>query len=534
MAKVIGSEAGGYATVAPTENYIGQALQNVEQNAFKYREEERQEQAKKAALAKAKQDALDKERDDEANDLEKLGAIRAKDSGISGIDSAISNGMSSLREKYINYKRSYRKTGDKNDLLKMSSALNQLHGLSTLPDSYKKVVDNVRDMYDKGEIDKSEVDRLTELGDKIEKGFIVPKIENGTMSFDVYGRDAETGQLSSLDIKNMKGEELLNQLTPQKKFDKLKDIQEVAEGYGKPVTNFNKQKNSNVTEVPDLENKIKNSVNLLFKDEGKLQKYAKAYGINKAVKDLTQEEQTAIANQYTTDLRANFNKGEVPNMVLRDQALQEENDRLKKVADAKKVKVKAFTPPVDIETKGGMNSELGINTAKGDKILGPTYEKGKSGPVQGVVLKPNGTYSFSIAERKDKKLNAEGLANEKEFRENPDNEGEDYEPLESDYKFSKSKPTEFTSAKNSNVLSKYVRTMLNPATGEYFQNFKEYKQYYDKFKPAATASKPKQNYRNPIEAGLNPDNAFTRQAKATKKAPAFDAEAYYKNYKAKK
>lgn len=518
MARVIGSEAGGYATILPTENYIGQALQNVEQNAFKYREEKRLEEAKKAALAKAQQDALDKQREEEANDLEKIGAIRAKDSGISGIDSAVSNGLASAREEYINYKRAYRKSGDKNDLVKMSTALNKLHAISTIPDSYKKVVDNIRDMYNKEEIDDDELDRLTELGDKIEKGFVVPKIENGVMSFDVFERD-DKGQISKQAIKNMKGEDLINQLTPQKKFDKLKDIEEVSKGYGPAVTNFNRRTNENVTEVPDLENKIKNSVNLLLQDEARLKKYAKAYGINKAAKDLTQEEKTAIANQYTTDLRNNFNRGAVPNMVLRDQKLQEENDRLKKAEGSKKTKEETpFEPPVDVVIKGGANSDLGVKIAKGDKILGPTYKQGKSGPVNGVVLRPDGTYVFSVSERKDKSLNAQGLANQKAWEQDEANAGEEFEPDESDYKFSPSKPTAFTSTKNSNVLSKYVRGMLNPATGKNFQNFTEYQKYYNKFKPTASA---------------------TNQVKETKKAPAakkaaFDAVAFYNQHKGKK
>lgn len=34
-------KSGSYATVAPTQNYLGQALANIEDNAFKYRQEKR-------------------------------------------------------------------------------------------------------------------------------------------------------------------------------------------------------------------------------------------------------------------------------------------------------------------------------------------------------------------------------------------------------------------------------------------------------------------------------------------------------------
>jgi hypothetical protein len=200
------------------------------------------------------------------------------------------------------------------------------------------------------------------------------------MSFNVYGRDKETGKLSTVDIKNMKGEELLNQLTPQKKFDKLKDIEEVSKGYGPAVTDFDKKTNQDITGVPDLDNKIKNSVNLLFQDEAKLKKYAKAYGINKDVKDLTQEEKTAVANQYSKDLHNNFNTGKRPNMVLRDQALQEENDRLKKLKAAS-----------DDKTPNNESIDVSVQVGKTDEITGQEMKPGtlklthRPGPKSNVI-----------------------------------------------------------------------------------------------------------------------------------------------------
>lgn len=516
MAKVIGSEAGGYATVAPTENYIGQALQNVEQNAFKYREEKREQEAKKAALAKAKQNALDKERDDEVNDLEKLSAIRAKDSGFSGIDSAVSNGLSSAREEYINYKRAYRKSGDKADLLKMSSALNKLYTISTIPDSYKKAVDGLRDGIGNGTVSRSEEKRIANFAKQIEQGYVVPKFgADNTMSFDVFERD-ENGQLSKEVIKNMKGEEVISNLTPGKRLDYNKHVKEVQGLAGDAVDIV---KNGIKTHgVPDKEKYAETKAKELLTSPNLFDDIAQQYEIEEDEKTgYTPEQKAEVQNRYYNDILRGLNTGTQRDYSDEEMALKKRKENRLANPKTEKTKEKPFEAPVDLVTKGGKNTELGITIAKGDKILGATYEKGKSGPVQGVVLKPNGTYSFSIAERKNNTLNAQGIANEKAFYEDADNDGEEFEPAESDYKFSKSKPTEFTSTKNSNVISKYVRGMLNPSTGRYFQNFKEYKQYYDQFKPKDSAQ---------VEA---------KQAKkTTPKTPAFDAEAYYKNYKAKK
>ena len=57
-------KVGSYATVAPTQNYLGQALSNIEDNAFKYRQEKRiqeQQEADKQEKELAKQDADYKE-----------------------------------------------------------------------------------------------------------------------------------------------------------------------------------------------------------------------------------------------------------------------------------------------------------------------------------------------------------------------------------------------------------------------------------------------------------------------------------------
>jgi hypothetical protein len=65
MAGVIGSSGGGYATVNPTQgNPLGEALQNVENSAFGYRAERREEDQMRAQQAKAQKDALDAETKD--------------------------------------------------------------------------------------------------------------------------------------------------------------------------------------------------------------------------------------------------------------------------------------------------------------------------------------------------------------------------------------------------------------------------------------------------------------------------------------
>lgn len=520
MARVIGSEAGGYATVTPTENYVGQAIQNTEANAFKYREEKREQEAKKAALAKAKQDAFDKQAQQDLEDNEKLNAVRAKDSGISGIDSAIVNGMSAERQKYIDATNNYKKTGDKKYLIERSAAMNNLHTITNIPESYKKAVDNIHQGILNGTIDRSEEKRITALGDKIEKGFVVPKLENGIMSFDVFERDPQTGKLSSVAINNMKGEDLINDLTPHKKFDYNKHIKEMQGLAGNTITTV--KNGIETTGFPNADKYAKSKANQLFANANLLDDVAQLYGVEEDPKlGYSPEDKKAIYDRYYKDIISGLNTGTKPNYEAERLALakqREARQREEKASGA--TKNKAFKPPIDVVTKGGKSTNLGIDIFKGNKILGPTYEKGKDGPIKGVVLRDNGEYVFSISTRKNDNLNAQGLAKKQRFEEDPNNAGQEYKPVDSDYQFSASKPTEFTSRKNSNVINNYVRGMLNPRTGEYFQNFDEYRQVYNRYQPKkslSTVSKAK--------AGAKP---------TPKKIASFNAEDFYKNYKGKK
>jgi hypothetical protein len=516
MARVIGSEAGGYATVAPTENYIGQALQNVEANAFKYREEKREQEAKAAALARAKQAALDKQRQEELDNNDKLNAIKAKDSGISGINSAVYNGMGSQREKFLEADRKYRETGDRKYLVERSAAINNLNTIANIPESYRKAIDNIHEGVTNGTIDRSELKRIQSLGDKIEKGFVVPKIENGQISFDVFERDPQTGELSKIAVNNMKGEDLINELTPHKKFDYNKHIKEVQNLAGNSTTTV--KNGIETTGYPNAEKFATEKANQLLTDMNLLDDVAQLYGIEEDPKlGYSPEDKKAIYNRYYKDIVSGLNVGTKPNYEAERIALARQESARKAAKQTKEDKTKAFKPPISIVTKGGRNTSLGLDISKGNKIFGPTYEKGKDGPIKGVVLRDNGDYAFSISARKDDTLNAQGLANKNAFESNPANAGKEYKPVESDYVYSAAKPTEFTSRKDSPVIQNYIRGMLNPTTGEYFQNFEEYKSIYDRYKPKKTAA------------------AVTKKPVAQpKKALAFDAEAYYKKYKSQK
>lgn len=482
MAGVIGNEAGGYATVNPTENYVGKAIQNVGDENFRYLQLQREDRAKKDALAKAKQDAADQEIQQDLEDNDKLNAVKITDSGINGIDSALYNGVDQQKKKFLEASYNYRKTGDRKYLVDRTVAMNNLNSIANIPKNYKDAIGVITKGVEEGTINRSELKKITALGSKVDNGYIVPKIENGTMTFDVFERDPKTGKLSGIAMNNIKGEELISQLTPQKKFDYVGHMEKIQGLAGNQTTIIKNGKK--VTGFPNAEKFAEQKTQNLFMNRDLLDDVAQNYNIEEVDGEYTPEDKKIIHDKYYNDVLGGLNKGSEPD--YEGARLAETKRQNRKPAASK---FKPFKPLVQTITKGGKNVSLGMNIVDGQKLLVPTYPKGTSGSIKGAVLNNNGTYSFSIAERKDDTLNANGLKRKEKFED--DNPGEEYEPIDSDYKYSAAKPTIYTSGIHDNIIEEKVRGMLNPNTGDYFQSLDEYFETYDKYRPKTVGTRSK-------------------------------------------
>lgn len=484
MAEVIGNAAGGYATVNPVQDNIGNAYQNIENSNQKFREFQQMQLDRKAKKALTAQEDLDKLTKQEIDDNEKINAIKVKDSGISGIDSALQNGANTARKDYLDGINQFRKTRDRKYLDKANLAMNNLNALANVPESYKKTIDNVHQAVLNGTVDRSELKRIEKLGNQIEKGVIVPKFENGVMTFDIFERDPQTGEVSKLAVNNVKGEDLINQLTPGKKLnynDHIKELQGLA---GKPVKSV--VGGNVVEEVPNVSQYAATKANQLLANVDLLDKIADQYQIEEEPNGgYSPENKKLIYNQYVKDIEAGFNKEVMPDYQGRNDARADERLRLQKEANQiardnkaeKGAESKAFAPPVLAVKKGGYNVGYGLDIAKGNAIFGPTYDKGKDGPIKGVYKNPDGSLSFSLNIRKNDNLNANGLKRQAE-------EGANFKAAESDYLNPITKPTVYNSKSEAHLIEPYVRGMINPEskTGKYFSSLAEYEDVYGKYK----------------------------------------------------
>jgi hypothetical protein len=510
MARVIGSNAGGYATVTPTEDYVGQAIQNKEANDFKYREEQRNQEAKKAALAKAKADALDKQADEDLKDADRLDSIRAKDSGISGIDSAVVNGMAGERQKYIDATRKYRATGDKKYLIERSAAMNNLQSIANIPTSYQKVIDLTTQGIANGTLDKSEEKRITSLGDKIEKGFVVPKIENGIMTFDVFERDPNTGELSKAAIKNMKGEELINQLTPQKKFDYNKHIKEVQDLAGPPVTTV--KNGIETTGVPGIDKYAENKARDLLSNQDLFDNIAQRYGIEEDPKTgYSDQDKNTVLNKYAQEILSGFSTGSKPNYEGARFNLAQQKENRQAAKDAKEAGPTGQTVDVSVQAAN-------YDPALGQKVAPGTYKLSfvptPKSNVKGVHFDPK-KKAWIIYEQnlKNAALTQAGRAKRDRNKNQTDEKLiEEYDP-NVDFINPENSTRVIRSDVNRADFNNALRTIQKPNSKEAYSSFKE---FYDTNAPAVKKT------HNEILAGKRAQakTATTPKAKTPAKATA--------------
>ncbi|HEY6143730.1 MAG TPA: hypothetical protein VIV55_10000 [Flavobacterium sp.] len=474
---VIGSESGGYATVTPIQgNPIGDAMQINDQNAQKYRDQLNLATQRKDAKAKAKQEAIDKGIEDDLKDADDVNKIDAKPSGFKGMDSVVKSGLAEIRPEVIENRRLYRQTGDKKYLDASMASMAKLKTIAAVTDSYAEIAKRTQEGVASGAIDDEESDRILNYAKRLENGDIKMSFDKlGNPVFDAYEIDPKTGQLTDHFLKNIPGEELQAELSPSKAFDYTKQRDSDIKGLGEDVENTVGGKI--IKGVPNVEKKIIAQVNSSLANDKLVKQLAKYFKIPIDEKTgITPEIKALVGEKYGADLLRAKNTS-----IKRDYEGERLAETKKENNKTKPSKLKPFKPIVNVVTKGGMSNSLGMNIEKNDAVLIPTYPKGTSGVVKSVVLNKDGVFRFGIADRKNDDLNEAGQKRKDDWdKENPD---VDYKATDKDFKYSYSKPTIYTSGKDDHIIEEKVRTMLNPQTGDYFQNFEEYKEVYLPYKP---------------------------------------------------
>ena len=214
MAGVIGSSGGGYATVNPTQgNPMGEALQNVENSAFKYN-------AMKMSDEKNRQDAEQEMRNARAKEIEASDKYKKENpfiaTGITDVDSqnraSLENAMNARNEAVKNYASSNDQKY-KAVIAKIDSGVGEM---KTFADAYNNHIKSVTEGTANGTYNINSA-KIKAAGIDETHGKIVRRFDSeGNSVFDVFKTDDEG--VVSLVKQGLNSKQLIDYNTPVKAF----------------------------------------------------------------------------------------------------------------------------------------------------------------------------------------------------------------------------------------------------------------------------------------------------------------------------
>jgi hypothetical protein len=208
----IGRKGGGYATLSPTQNYLGQAITRLEDNAFKYRQEQRLAEEKKAE----NESNIQSQR---AKELEALDKFEKEHPilkiGMDKIDNPTTLSAFEFKKKYADANANYTATGDRKFLDERENAKNSLLGLAQLPKTISDFTANLEKGVLEGDYNEHSALKRASILDKVQKGeYVYTPDEKGNPLFTIYETD-DNGKVTNI---------LKNQVPPQKLLDEMKPV----------------------------------------------------------------------------------------------------------------------------------------------------------------------------------------------------------------------------------------------------------------------------------------------------------------------
>ena len=205
---VIGSNSGGYATVAPTRNYIGEAMTNVQDTLFKQkaqRQADEKAQQDRELVLQGMQDKKDKEAIDYA-DKHKL-----TKTGIKSVDTKNYEIALKLRQLNVegvnelsNAKTIEQKTAAMAKIQKASSGFDTINKFNNDYNANKEdLVKNI-DKYD-----PNYTTDMSEYGKKFDNGQFEYSLDDDyNVRFNTHDIDPATGKVNEVTAANLSGDEM--------------------------------------------------------------------------------------------------------------------------------------------------------------------------------------------------------------------------------------------------------------------------------------------------------------------------------------
>ncbi|MBP9793949.1 MAG: hypothetical protein KBC56_08125 [Flavobacterium sp.] len=477
MADVVG-KTGSYGNLTPiNENYLGDALKNIEDNGFKYRAEKRLIADKEEAKRKSE------ELTDDFNANVDL-------SGNQTMDDLAVPYAAQARDTYANNVRAYNATTDTAERTRLLQANNKIKQsfdvFKQVPTMLKAKGEEISKGIMEGKYSERDADRVAKLMEAVETGKAKITIDPyGQPRITTYAVD-ENGRITGVLEKDQTVADLVKSTTPHKtsQYDTLlkKTVDET------PLDEEAFQKGANIYErklkydangklIPRIESKADAFANTIASDPGERYEIAAREGID----ENDTEAIKAFAKKQFIDSLAKMDKQKLDSSILNYRETVRKN-RKEEEKDTPVIGTGTFV------AKAGQ--KFGVNLEKGSvpfAVKGAQRKQGegKIETLKAVVAKPDGTFQYVVEETfedegtssKSTVPNAKGKA---ELAKNPEHKlaYDEIEEVTITSKNKKPKTVVYDTKDKADDAENFAIILKNPKTGEYFSGLEEANNFF--------------------------------------------------------
>jgi hypothetical protein len=328
---VIGSSGGGYAMVNPTQgNPMGEALQNVENSAFKYNAQRMSNEQNRQDAEQSKQDSIAKELEAKQKRDDKF---KVESTGIQPVDVKIFSALNKFKTNAANAEGEYKKASSTESkevaYRNLSNANSSMNQIASFNKDLKSAIDLIKE--NKGGVfDEESAKEVMTNGDKFNSGqWQLNVAEDNTITIDTFDLD-ENGKFTKMTGRNLTPQQLYKKFTPRTAVNYA--------GEGKGVSALSDfEKSIKLTETPDGkgniikedingESKAKSFAERMMNDDNSVYKIRRLMGLEPK-DEYTEDDRKLVYEKVYSDAKSLLPKGIEP-----DYKSLERSDRLKQNA----------------------------------------------------------------------------------------------------------------------------------------------------------------------------------------------------------
>lgn len=474
---------GSFATDIPLQrNYVGEAMAEVENNAFKRREEQR--------LAQAKKKAEDDEKLKELEDYNKRFGVNL--TGVQSLDDTTLPYAMQAKQKAQELTKQIYATTDfnkKSELMSQRAKIVQSFDvLKQVPDMIIKQGQEIAKGVEEGKYNPDDVNMIQEKFKALESGKVHYYTDDyGNLRYTLYKLDAQ-GNPTGIIEKDQPVAELSKSLTPHLKSNFEDLLKKTVENTAVKETEI--QNGLKTTTKKGVEDAVKmaNATSfgeLIANTPNEAYAIGRRFGIDPNDKQaISQKAQEQYINALDSTLKVKFD--------LSEQRLRAENARKNKKED------EDTTPVIGtgtITSREGVVDGTNFKVPQGSKTFAISKAERKLGDgkiqrLKEVRVLPNGKLAFVTEEtyetesKTSSRLTPQGEKNIAKFlKENPEKKESDYI-----YKFgdaenvsaknAKPKIVVYDTGRNADDAEGLAIMLKNPTTGENFSGLNEAVEFF--------------------------------------------------------